>query len=242
MLGRFVPSDTEQTLEVLSETQSEPVVDWNVLEESGAIEKVEVESDGVVAVSEESNTAEDSAQSQDSGANTAVIEVRYQNQSAQIDPAAMGVSRAAEITNEAGNPSFVMEYGEAELNSRLLPSIESEMPPELDGQLILDGIDLVPGGMSILGQIDTGFIGQQPLNITIVVGDDQKSLEIIGVNIGGFPIETVGIAPLEEALTEAENQINQGLSDVIIIASDGTDLPLKTIYLGDNLMQVVFEN
>ena len=218
IIGRFMPAtETEQVLEDLSESALEPAVDWEAVEENPELPQPII-------------------------TETDVVRVKFQNQTAQIEPASMGISQAAELVDEDGRPSFVFEYDQASLNSFLLPAVAEQMPPEIGAQVSLTQINLVPGAISIVGEVDTGLLGVQPLDITVAVAGDQRSLEIIGVNVGGFPLEALGVAQLEDALSQAEDEINRSLNGVAIVSSGGEELPLDELFIGDGVMQAVFKN
>ncbi len=232
IISRFLPpTETEQVLEELSENALEPAVDWEAVEEEA------------LEVREESDEGDKSSEvPQPVIVQSDIVRVKVQNQTAQIEPAAMGISQAVEMMGDDGQPSFVFEYDEANLNSFLLPAIAQQMPPEIAAQISLNQIDLVPGAISIVGDFDTGLLGVQPLNITVAVSNDKRSLEIIGVNVGGFALEALGIAQLEEALNQAESEINRSLNGVAVVSSSGEELPLNELFIGEGIMQAVFKN
>lgn len=227
VLGRIGPNESDQVLEDLAENQAEPAIDWDVLEEAGQEQAgSDAPAPAPAVVVAESD----------------VVRVRLGNQTAQLDPEALGMDQAAEITTADGRSSFVFEYTESNLNSFLLPAIVQELPPEMEGQIELTGIELLPGALVVNGDFDTGILGAQPLAITVAVGPDEKTLDIIGVSVGGLSLESLGAAPLEDALEQAENEINRNLLAVAVVSSGGEEMPLDKLFIGDDKLQVVFEN
>ncbi len=229
VLERFGPNESEQVLEVLAENQAEPAIDWDVLEEA---EQAPAQTGSDAPAPEPAVVVAESD----------VVRVRLGSQTAQLDPEALGMDQAAEITTAEGKSSFVFEYTESNLNSFLLPAIAQELPPEMEGQIELTGIELLPGALIVNGDFDTGILGDQPLAITVAVGSDEKTLDIIGVSVGGLSLESLGAAPLEDALEQAENEINRNLLQVAVISSGGEEMPLDKLFIGDDKLQVVFEN
>lgn len=229
VLGRVFPNDTEQVLEDLADQQAEPAIDWTEIESNDGAGSTESSGDQLPAPAITVSESE-------------VIRVRFRNQTAQVDPDSLGMSEAAEIVSAEGETSFVFEYNEENLNAFLLPAISRELPPELDGQIGFTNIDLVPGAIVINGEVDTGIIGSQPLVITVALGGDAKSLEIVGANVGGLSLDAVGAAPLEQAFDQAEQEINTALRDMAVVSSGGEELQLNTLFIGDNVMQAVFRN
>ncbi len=231
VLERFGSNESAQVLEDLAENPAEPAIDWDVLEEAG-----QEQNDGQAASGSALPPPAVEVTESD------VVRVRVGSQTAQVDPEALGMNQAAEITTAEGDTSFVFEYTEANLNNVLLPAIVQELPPEFEGQVELTGIDLLPSALVVNGNFDTGILGAQPLEITVAVGPDEKTLDIVSVNVGGLSVESLGAAPLEDALQQAEDEINRNLLQIAVVSSGGEEMPLNKLFIGDDILQVVFEN
>lgn len=243
VLGRVAGlwgDSTEDVLADLSDNQAEPAIDWTVISERSA----PIGADSV-AGSESDQAA--------AGSNTLpqpvitveevdVVRVKVQNQTGQIDTKAAGVSKSAEIVAEDGQSSFVFEYNEANLNEMVLTTANSEMPPELKSQVILEQVELRPGALVVSGQVNPGVGGWQSLGVISTVGSSGKSLEIVGIDIGGAVLDASSAGPMQELFSSVEQEINQTLQNLAVISGNGVEVSLDQIYLGDGILQIVFEN
>lgn len=235
---------TEEVLADLSENQVEPAFDWTVISERS--NPINSESSG----STDSQTSDGVLQPADPLPEPAVVvaeevnvvRVKVQNQTGQIDTQAAGVSRSAEIVDEAGQSSYVFEYNEADLNEVVLTTAAAEMPAEFKDRVILQNIDLEPGALIIEGQVDPGTGSWQSLGIIATMGIDGKSLQIVGIDIGGSVLDASAVGPMQELFGSVERDINSALRDFAVISGGGLEVPLNQIYLGDGILQIVFDN
>ncbi|MEM8859401.1 MAG: hypothetical protein AAGD96_13825 [Chloroflexota bacterium] len=237
IVGRFTGNSSEQILEEISVSQAEPAVDWSNIEETG---------DNPAPVIATDSAQEENQQPLPPPVQTVsevdVVRVKVQNQTAQVDLEAVGVTQAAEVTEADGSTQFVMEYGEANLNELILTNVNSQMPPELEDQVQLDRIDLQPGALVVMGQVNAGFAGWQSMNIIAAVGADGQSVDIVSIDVGGIAIDPNSSEITQSLIGPAQDEINTALREAAVISGAGQELPLSQIYIGDGFLQMVFEN
>lgn len=226
---------TEEVLADLSDNQAEAAVDWTIISERSARLEANATDGGAAAdnsLPQPVITIEE----------VDVVRVKVQNQTGQIDTKAAGISKSAEIVAEDGQSSFVFEYNEANLNEMVLTTANAEMPPELKDQVILERVELKPGALVVSGQVNPGVGGWQSLGVISTVGSSGKSLEIVGIDIGGTVLDASAAGPMQELFSSVEQEINSTLQNLAVISGNGVEVSLDQIYLGDGILQVVFEN
>ncbi|MFT5194235.1 MAG: hypothetical protein ACI85U_001242 [Candidatus Promineifilaceae bacterium] len=230
VVARLWGDSTEEVLSELAGNQSDPAFNWTIISERSApIGANSGSTDGVpnpVIIVEEVD----------------LVRIKVQNQTGEIDVQAAGVSRSAEIIDDTGQSSYVFEYNEADLNEVMLTTVTSEMPPQLREQVILERVELKPGALVIKGQVNPSVGGWQSLGIISTVGSDGKSLKIVGIDIGGSVLDASAVGPMQELFGSVEQEINATLQAFFVISGNGVEVPLNQIYLGDGVLQVVFEN
>lgn len=235
-VARLWGEDTDQVLADLSETQTEPAFDWTVLSERSQPLPADSSNSGQPA-----DTSSAPPPAIASAEQVEVVRVKVQNQTGQIDTQAAGVSRSAEIIDEAGDPSYIFEYNETDLNQVVLTRAAAEMPAEFKDRVTLQQVTLKPGALVINGQVDPGNGSWQPLGLITTVGANGKSLKIVGIDIGGSVVDPASVGPMQEMFNTLEQDINAALSDFSVISGSGVEVPLKQIYLGDGVLQVTFD-
>ena len=236
VVGRFNGNNSEQILEEISVSQDEPAIDWSTIEGADNDSAPDIAADSATEGQAELPPPVKTVSEVD------VVRVKVDNQTAQVDLNAAGVTQAAEVVEEDGSTQFVMEYNEANLNELILTNANSQMPPELREQVQLERINLRPGALVIVGQVNTGFVGWQSLNIIAVVGADGKSAEIAAIELGGIAIDPNDAEITQGLIGPAQDEINRALQNAAVISGAGAELPLSQIYIGDGILQLVFEN
>lgn len=230
ILGRFTGSSSEQILEEISVDQPGPAVDWENIEGGTGAEGVLAPAQAELPPPVQTVSDVD------------VVRVRIQNQTAQVDLNAAGVSQAAEIVEEDGSTQFVMEYNEANLNELILTNANAQMAPEMREQVQLEQVSLRPGALVINGQVNTGFIGWQEMSIIASVGADGKTVQIAALEVGGIAIDPNSAEFAQGVIGPAQDELNAALRDAAVVSGSGQELPLNQIFIGDGIMQLVFGN
>ncbi|MEM9775093.1 MAG: hypothetical protein AAF902_10965 [Chloroflexota bacterium] len=236
IVGRFTGTNSEQILEEISVSQQEPAVDWGSIENDSSDDSALAPAEGDVEPQGELPSPVQTVSEVD------VVRIRVQNQTAQVDLNAAGVTQAAEIVDADGSAQFVMEYNESNLNELILTNANSQMPPDISEQVQLERISLRPGAIMINGQVNTGFVGWQEMNIIASVGADGKTIQIAGIDIGGIAIDPNSAEITQGLIGPAQDQLNTALRDAAVVSGSGQELLLSQIFIGDGIMQLVFEN